>query len=87
MCCTCPPPCLTPAPAPGPHPAAPRPPLQVLSVDDDPVNQMVIQTMLTKAGFKVLKAPDGQKALDMLEVGAGCYCSRAGNSRSLGCRW
>lgn len=43
---------------------------QVLSVDDDPVNQMVIQTMLTKAGFRVLKAPDGQKALDMLEVGA-----------------
>lgn len=43
---------------------------QVLSVDDDPINQMVIQNMLTKAGFSVLKAPDGQKALDMLEVGA-----------------
>ena len=40
-------------------------------MDDDPVNQMVIQTMLSKAGFKVLKAADGQKALDMLEVGAG----------------
>jgi DNA-binding response OmpR family regulator len=40
---------------------------QVLSVDDDPVNQMVIQAMLGKAGFKVLKAADGQKALDLLE--------------------
>ncbi|KAL4447416.1 hypothetical protein ABPG75_004635 [Micractinium tetrahymenae] len=47
--------------------------VQVLSVDDDPVNQMVIQTMLTKAGFRVLKAPDGQKALDMLEVGAAWF--------------
>ena len=41
----------------------------MLSVDDDPINQLVIQTMLSKAGFKVLKAADGQKALDMLEVG------------------
>ncbi|PSC67347.1 Non-motile and phage-resistance [Micractinium conductrix] len=41
--------------------------IKVLSVDDDPVNQMVIQTMLSKAGFKVLKAADGQKALDMLD--------------------
>eukprot|EP00887_Chlorella_sp_A99_P003023 scaffold9.g3023.t1 len=32
--------------------------IKVLSVDDDPVNQMVIQTMLTKAGYR---------ALDMLE--------------------
>ncbi len=46
--------------------------LQVLSVDDDPVNQMVVQAMLSKAGFKVLQAPDGQKALDMLEVRMGC---------------
>lgn len=37
-------------------------------MDDDPVNQMVIQAMLGKAGFKVLKAADGQKALDLLEV-------------------
>ncbi|PRW60699.1 hybrid sensor histidine kinase response regulator [Chlorella sorokiniana] len=41
--------------------------VKVLSVDDDPVNQMVIQAMLGKAGFKVLKAADGQKALDLLE--------------------
>jgi hypothetical protein len=41
---------------------------QVLSVDDDPVNQMVVQNTLTKAGLAVLKAADGQKALDMLQV-------------------
>lgn len=40
-------------------------------MDDDPVNQMVIQAMLGKAGFKVLKAADGQKALDLLEVREG----------------
>ena len=40
-------------------------------MDDDPVNQMVIQAMLGKAGFKVLKAADGQKALDLLEVCRG----------------
>ena len=52
-----------------PHTASPLSSAwQVLSVDDDPVNQMVIQTMLSKAGFKVLKAADGQKALDMLDV-------------------
>ena len=68
----------------------PPPALQVLSVDDDPVNQMVIQAMLGKAGFKVLKAADGQKALDLLEV-RGCgralscalplLCCAAGPSR------
>ena len=46
-------------------------------MDDDPVNQMVIQTMLSKAGFKVLKAADGQKALDMLEVGGWRACAWA----------
>ena len=41
--------------------------IRVLSVDDDPVNQMVIQTMLKRAGFKVSKASDGNKALEILE--------------------
>ena len=61
------------SPCPTAHPCCPPPPFvaQVLSVDDDPVNQMVIQAMLGKAGFKVLKAADGQKALDLLEVGGG----------------
>ena len=39
----------------------------VLSVDDDPINQMVIQAMLRRAGFKVLRAGDGRKALDLLQ--------------------
>jgi signal transduction histidine kinase/CheY-like chemotaxis protein len=41
--------------------------VHVLSVDDDPVNQMVVQTMLKRAGFKVSKAGDGHKALELLE--------------------
>lgn len=54
--------------APRPHTLLYRP-SQVLSVDDDPVNQMVVQNTLAKAGLSVLKAADGQKALDMLQVG------------------
>jgi DNA-binding response OmpR family regulator len=38
----------------------------ILSVDDDPINQMVIQAMLRRAGFKVLAAGNGSKALEML---------------------
>lgn len=41
----------------------------VLSVDDDPINQMVIQAMLRRAGFKVVTASDGHKALDLLASG------------------
>lgn len=40
--------------------------INLLSVDDDPVNQMVIETMLRRAGFRVSKAADGQRALDLL---------------------
>ncbi|GAB4816203.1 hypothetical protein N2152v2_003249 [Parachlorella kessleri] len=41
--------------------------IHVLSVDDDPVNQMVIQRMLSKAGFRVIKAATGDKALDLVQ--------------------
>jgi len=41
--------------------------IRILSVDDDPVNQMVIEKMLSKAGFKVIKAGDGQRALDIID--------------------
>lgn len=41
--------------------------MSVLSVDDDPINQMVVQAMLRRAGFKVFAAGNGMKALDMLE--------------------
>ncbi len=39
---------------------------RVLSVDDDPVNQMVVQTMLRRAGYVVEKAADGAAALRAL---------------------
>eukprot|EP00899_Mesostigma_viride_P025922 jgi/Mesvir1/6514/Mv16781-RA.1 len=40
--------------------------VEILSVDDDPVNQMVIESMLLKMGFKVQQALDGPEALDFL---------------------
>jgi len=43
--------------------------LTILSVDDDPINQMVIQAMLRKSGFKVITAGDGMKALELLSHG------------------
>jgi signal transduction histidine kinase/DNA-binding response OmpR family regulator len=41
----------------------------ILSVDDDPINQMVMQAMLRRGGFKVVTAGDGMKALDLLDEG------------------
>jgi len=42
-------------------------PVRVLSVDDDPINQLVIQNLLVPEGFEIFQAMDGQEALDMLE--------------------
>ncbi len=42
---------------------------RVLSVDDDPINQMVIQSLLTPEGYDVTQAMDGEEALDILEKG------------------
>ncbi|GAX76781.1 hypothetical protein CEUSTIGMA_g4227.t1 [Chlamydomonas eustigma] len=42
-------------------------PLRVLSVDDDPVNQMVVQNLLEPEGYEILQAMDGQEALDLLK--------------------
>ncbi len=39
---------------------------QVLSVDDDPVNQMVIQNLLEPEGYDVCQAMDGQECLEKL---------------------
>ena len=39
----------------------------VLSVDDDPVNQMVILTLFEAEGYTVLQAMDGKQALDVLD--------------------
>jgi len=39
----------------------------VLSVDDDPVNQMVMTNVLRAAGYKVRKAMNGFEALDLIK--------------------
>eukprot|EP00798_Chlamydomonas_sp_ICE-L_P018006 gene18006-24415_t len=39
----------------------------VLSVDDDPINQMVVDNLLTPAGYTVEQAMDGLEALEFLE--------------------
>lgn len=41
--------------------------IKVLSVDDDPVNQMVVNAMLKNKGFDVSTAADGERALEMVE--------------------
>mmetsp|Transcript_31126 Transcript_31126/g.73996 ORF Transcript_31126/g.73996 Transcript_31126/m.73996 type:complete len:136 (-) Transcript_31126:84-491(-) len=41
-------------------------PCQVLSVDDDTVNQMVIERVVKKGGFRLSKAPSAEDALDIL---------------------
>ncbi|GLC56046.1 hypothetical protein PLESTB_001058700 [Pleodorina starrii] len=40
--------------------------VRVLSVDDDPVNQLVIQNLLAPVGYEILQAMDGQEALQVL---------------------
>ena len=48
--------------------------IKVLSVDDDPVNQMVVNAMLKNKGFDVSTAADGERALEMVEnqLNSGC---------------
>lgn len=40
---------------------------KILSVDDDPVNQMVVQAMLKNRGFEVITSADGERALELLD--------------------
>ena len=39
----------------------------VLSVDDDPVNQLVVDSLLSPEGYLVKKAMDGPEALQLIE--------------------
>ncbi len=39
----------------------------ILSVDDDPVNQMVITNMLKREGYRVVQAMNGLEALDIIK--------------------
>ncbi|MFO0877073.1 MAG: response regulator [Gemmataceae bacterium] len=43
-------------------------PLRILLVEDNPVNQMVAQRMLEKAGHRVVVAENGRQALNRLSV-------------------
>ena len=36
----------------------------MLSVDDDPVNQMVVESLLAPEGYEVIRAMDGFEALE-----------------------
>ncbi|GAB4214758.1 MAG: hypothetical protein Fur007_11550 [Rhodoferax sp.] len=58
-----------PPPAAHPQDSAPQTPLsgQVLVVEDNPVNALVAQTMLTQFGVGVVLAGDGQQALDVIQ--------------------
>lgn len=44
------------------------PPLQVLVVEDNPINQKVAQRLLEKAGHTVVLAGNGKEAISVLEV-------------------
>jgi CheY-like chemotaxis protein len=54
----------SPALAPAAAPAAARP-LQVLLVEDHPINQMLATTLLKKWGHTVVLAQNGQEAVDL----------------------
>lgn len=43
----------------------------ILFVDDSSTQRVVMCTALREAGYECLEAEDGQKALDLLETGAG----------------
>jgi PAS domain S-box-containing protein len=54
-------------------PAAPKPEIKkmdgasvVMVVEDDPINMMLINEVLTKMGFEVIKADNGRRALEIL---------------------
>ena len=41
-------------------------------VEDDPINMMLINEVLTKMGFSVIKANNGKKAVEMLQTCRSC---------------
>jgi PAS domain S-box-containing protein len=52
-----------------PPPGDAETPLTVLVVDDEPQLRTVVRRMLENAGYRVVEATDGQRALDVLEEG------------------
>ena len=62
--------CAAPTP-PSTLPAAPdAPPLRILVAEDNPINQLVIQKMLTRLGHTATITADGREALDRYVPGA-----------------
>ena len=49
--------------------ASTTPKWKVLLVDDEPVQRMLVGRMLTRAGFEVVMAEDGEQALNMISQG------------------
>jgi DNA-binding response OmpR family regulator len=41
----------------------------VLLVDDDPTDNLVLTTVLTKMGFEIVEAPNGLNAMNMIRAG------------------
>ncbi|MBL0089677.1 MAG: response regulator [Ideonella sp.] len=56
----------TSAPFPAPAEPAARAPVQVLVVEDDPLNQTIVCRLLSHAGYACTAANDGAQALDIL---------------------
>ena len=62
----------TEAPSAAPGVEAPLPPLHVLLVEDNPVNQQLAIRLLEKWGHRVTLAVDGQAAVDRVTAGEPC---------------
>ena len=52
--------------------ASAAPKWRVLLTDDEPVQRMLIGRMLSRAGYEVVMAEDGQQALQMMQQGEFC---------------
>jgi CheY-like chemotaxis protein len=42
--------------------------IHILLVEDNPINQKLVRFMLTRAGYQLKIAPDGKKALEMVNA-------------------
>lgn len=60
---------VAPTPAPAPEPAQPAPPARLLLVEDNPVNLLVAQKLLSVLGYECDTAPNGEVALSHMASG------------------
>jgi CheY-like chemotaxis protein len=54
--------------APKDHPAGPESELTILVAEDDPVNMLLISEVLSKMGYRVVKAVNGQMVMELLQT-------------------